>query len=149
MEYYRNPNAATPGLIVRDVGLLLLRIGAGLTLGLSHAWQHLILGWNHIWKKEAWSLVDLLQEWGLPAPMVLASIASVIFALCSLGLVLGVLTRLSALLLLVCAVTGLAFTLFSPSAEMLWLYATIYAVLFICGPGCFSIDFLLNRRKKP
>ena len=148
MEYYRNPNAPTAGLIVRDVGLLILRLGAGLTLGFFHGWQHLMRGWQHLWYKQPWNLVDLLKEWGLPFPVVLATAAGLIFGLCSVGIFLGLLSRFSALLLLICALVGAFFSLFQPEAEMLWLYATVYVVLLFCGPGCFSLDHVLNRRRK-
>ncbi|MBP7949420.1 MAG: DoxX family membrane protein [Verrucomicrobiales bacterium] len=148
MEYYRNPQAATPGLLVRDVGLLLLRLGVSVVLGACHAWQQILLGWGHLWRKESWPFVDALQRWGIPFPHIAASIASVIFVLCSVGLFLGAVSRLSALLLLLCTLSALAFNAAEPLAEKLVLYAIIYLVILLCGPGCFSVDHLLRNRRK-
>lgn len=149
MEYYRNPQATTPGLLIRDVGLLLLRISAAAVLGSFHAWQQLLLGWGHLWRKEPWPLVDILKDYGLPFPHIAASAAAVIFALCSIGLFFGAVSRLCALLLLVCTSVGLLFNFMDPVGEKLFLYAAIYLVILLCGPGCFSVDHLLRSRRSP
>jgi uncharacterized membrane protein YphA (DoxX/SURF4 family) len=146
MDFYRNPNAATPGLIIRDVGLLILRIGVACVVGFYHGWQQSVAGWNFFWKKQPWSLVDYLASHSLPIPQVLAVIAILILVLCSLGLFFGVLARLSAGLLLACVGVGLILNFLQPEAERLWLYGMNYLVLLLCGPGCFSLAFLLNRR---
>jgi uncharacterized membrane protein YphA (DoxX/SURF4 family) len=146
MDFYRNPNAATPGLIIRDVGLLAMRVGVACVVGFYHGWQQSLAGWDFFWKKQPWSLLDHLASHGLPIPQVLAVIAILIVVLCSLGLLFGVLARLSASLLLTCVVVGLLLNFFQPEAERLWLYGLIYFVLLLSGPGCLSLAFLLKRR---
>jgi uncharacterized membrane protein YphA (DoxX/SURF4 family) len=147
MEYYRNPQAPSAGHLVRDTGLLVLRVGVGLVLGIYHAWREVLLGWNFVWKKQSWLLAQTVEDFGLPVPKILACAAAVVMALGAVGLVLGVLSRLSALLLLACAVVGLLFTIADPIGEKLLLYAVACGVIVICGPGCFSIDALLNRKR--
>ena len=147
MDFYRNPNAPTAGLLVRDAGLLILRVTAGIVLGAFHAWQEGLVGWRHLWHKQAWPFVETIRSWGLPIPVVLASAATIIFGLCSIGLVLGVVSRLCAFLLLFCGIVGLAFNFLEPEAEKLYLYCSIYLVICLCGPGCFSMDHLLSGRR--
>lgn len=146
MDYYRNPNAATPGLIIRDVGLLILRLGIALVIGLYHGWQESIAGWNFFWKKQNWQLLDTLTGYGLPIPQVFAVLVVLIMVLCSLGLFFGVVSRLSAVLLLAVAIGAVIFNFLNPAAEKFWLYGIISFVLLICGPGCFSLAYLLNRK---
>lgn len=146
MDYYRNPNAATPGLIIRDVGLLLLRLGVAILLGFYHAWEQAIAGWNFFWKKEAWPFLDTLAGYGLPIPQVFGVLTVLVLVLCSLGLLFGVLSRLSAALLLAVAIGAVIFNFFQPDAERYWLYGVVCFVLLLCGPGCFSLAYLLNRR---
>jgi uncharacterized membrane protein YphA (DoxX/SURF4 family) len=146
MDYYRNPNAATPGLIIRDVGLLILRVGMAVVIAGYHGWHQALAGWNFFWKKEPWSLLDVLGSYGLPVPQVVAVITVLILVLCSLGLLFGILSRLSAALLLAVAIAGIVLTFFEPMAEKFWLYGIMAFVLLICGPGCFSLAHLLNRR---
>ena len=76
------------------------------------------------------------------------SLSLVIFAevFCSIGIILGLLTRLSVIPLIVamCVATlithaGQAFA----AKELALLYLTCYVVLFLTGPGRFSIDRLL------
>lgn len=146
MDYYRNPHAATPGLIVRDAGLLFLRLGVALILGLYHAWQECIGGWKFFWKKEAWPLLETLTGYGLPVPQVFAVLVVLIISLCSLGLFFGVVSRLSAALLMGVAIGAILFNFFDPMTEKYWLYGIVCFVLVICGPGCFSLAYLLNRK---
>ena len=146
MDFYRNPNAATPGLIVRDVGLLLLRVGSALLLGFYSGWQQCLAGWNFFWKKESWNLLEFLTSHSIPVPQVVSVIVVLILVLGSLGLFFGVLARLSAGLLLACAIGGVLLNFLHPEAERYWLYAVNYFVLLLCGPGCFSLAYLLNRR---
>jgi uncharacterized membrane protein YphA (DoxX/SURF4 family) len=146
MDFYRNPQAATPGLILRDVGLLALRVGVACVLGLYHGWQQCLSGWNFFWHKLPWNLHATLTEHGLPIPQVIAVCVVLCLVLGSLGLLFGVLARLSAGLLLVCTLGAISLQTSQPEAEKFWLYGIIYSVLLLCGPGCFSLAFLLKRR---
>jgi uncharacterized membrane protein YphA (DoxX/SURF4 family) len=146
MESYRNPQAATPGLILRDLGLLALRIGAACVLGLHHGWQQCLSGWNFLWHKQPWDLHDLLVNQGLPIPQVFAVCVVLCLVLGSMGLLFGVLARMSAGVLMACTIGAISLQLGEPAAEKFWLYGIIYFVLLLCGPGSFSLAFLLKRR---
>jgi len=76
------------------------------------------------------------------------SLSLVIFAevFCSIAIILGLFTRLSVIPLIV-AMCVAAFVTHGGQAfdkkELALLYLTCYAVLFITGPGRYSIDRLL------
>ncbi len=146
MDFHRNPQAATPALILRDLCLLVLRLGVATLLGYFHAWQQCLAGWGFFWKQQPWELPSLLEGYHLPFPQVLAVVLVVVVVLGSLGLLVGVLARLSAGLLLACTVGVIAFNFFNPAVELAWLYALVYFGLVLTGPGCFSLAYLLNRR---
>lgn len=124
-----------------DAGLLVLRLG----LGLSLFWLH-GLG-------KAMKFSELLQKFpdplgiGHPASATLAVFAETI---CALLLALGLFTRFAALNI---AVTmAVAFSLVHKfalsgeySGELAYLYLLASVPLFIAGPGRFSLDAMLNR----
>lgn len=148
MDYYRPQNAPPPGLLLRDVGLLILRWTAGLVLLAGHAWEESIAGWKHVWEKTPWAFAAEIAERGFPLPQAVAVTAVIVAALGSFFLLTGLLCRVSALLLLICTLCGLFLYSSLPDlAEKLFLYAGIYIVLVICGPGRFSFDALLSGRR--
>jgi uncharacterized membrane protein YphA (DoxX/SURF4 family) len=148
MDYNRPSHASPAGLVVRDAGLLILRWCAGLTLILLHAWDEGLRGWKHIWHKEPWAFAGEITDRGFPLPQAVAVAAVVVAILGSVFLISGLLCRVSALILLACALCGLFLYGRVPDiAERLALYAGIYAVLVICGPGLFSLDAVFSNRR--
>lgn len=147
MDFYRNPHAPPAGLIVRDAGLLLLRWCAGLALIFFHAREEVVAGWRHVWEKTPWAYAAEITERGFPLPEAVAIISAVAAMLCSVLLITGLLCRVSALVLFVCTLCAIFLYARVPEvAEKLLLYAGVYAVLVICGPGRFSLDALLVGR---
>lgn len=122
-------------------GLLVLRVAFGCFM-LVHGIQK-VMGFS------------AMSE-GFPDPIGMGSQLSLIMAIaaevgCSILLILGLVTRL--------AVIPLAFTmivaLFMVHAADPWkvkelaaIYLTAYAVIFVTGPGCFSLDANLFGRNK-
>lgn len=146
--FYRNPHAPAQSLIIRDAGLLILRWCAGLALLFFHAWDEVILGWRHVWHKTAWPYAAEIAERGFPLPEAVACTSAVIAIMGSAFLISGLLCRVSALVLLVCSLVALFLYGSVPDlAEKLLLYAGVYLVLFLCGPGRLSVDALLGVRR--
>ncbi|WP_415910323.1 DoxX family protein [Oleiharenicola sp. Vm1] len=119
-----------------DLALLVLR----LWLGLAMAWLH---GWGKLVNLIAGTskFPDILGIGALPA-LLLAIIAEFF---CSLLLVVGLWTRLAALLLLI--TMSVAFfmahgaKLSGPgSGELAFVYLAGYMVLLLAGAGKFSVD---------
>ena len=145
MDYHRNPHAPTVGLIIRDVGLLLLRLGAAAVLLSHHGWKEAVAGWGYLWHQQPWPFLDTLTKYNLPIPQAVAVLSVLIMVLCSLGLFFGVVARLSAALLLALAIAAIGLNFTDPATEKYWLYGMIFLVLTLCGPGCFSLARLLHR----
>ena len=148
MDHYRNPHLPSPGLLIRDAGLFILRWCAGLALAFFHAWDEVMAGWKHVWEKAAWPYAAEIAERGFPLPVAVAVASAVIALLGSIFLITGLLCRASALVLLVCTIMGIFLYWRIPeTGEKLMLYAGIYFVLVICGPGRFSLDALIGSRR--
>ena len=132
---------ADTGGLATSIGLFLLRVFAGLSLFLKHGLEKLG-GYS-----------TMVQHF--PDPIHIGAHASLAFALlsdgiCSLLVILGVATRLAALIILINV--GTAFLLVHHAAffsnrnvELVALYAIIFAAIVFTGPGRFSIDYHLKR----
>lgn len=123
-----------------SIGLLLLRLVAGLTMAFSHG-----LG-----KLEKY---DKLVE-TFPDPFGLGSQLSVILAIfaelfCGLFIALGFATRYTVIPLIITMATAF-FIIHSddPFAkqEMSLIYLVMYIIIFIIGPGKYSIDKLISKK---
>ena len=119
-----------------DFGLLVLR----LLLGVSMAWLH---GWGKLVSLFSGkvSFLDPLHLGQTPS-LLLTILAEVI---CSVLIVLGLFTRLAALVL--AFTMGVAFFMVNsmklannPNGELAWLFFGGYVVLFAAGAGKFSVD---------
>ncbi len=149
MSYHHAPAADPPALIIRDGGLLILRLSAGLGLILFHAWREACGGWAFLWRKEPWPFAREVAERGFPLPEIVAGVAAAAALLFSAFLAAGLLGRVSALVLLGCALTGIFLYAGIPvMGELIALYAAVYLVLTLCGPGRFSMDGLLSGARR-
>ncbi len=125
-----------------SIGLLLLRVFAGLSLFLKHGLEKLT-GYS-----------TMVQHF--PDPIHIGAHAGLAYALlsdgiCSILVVLGLGTRLSSIVILVNLLT--AFFLVHHAAyfsnshvELVWAYIAVFAALVFTGPGRISLDAKLNRQ---
>lgn len=125
------------------VALLLLRVWVGLSMLVLHGWPK-----AQLFGEGARNFPDPLGIGGQ------ASHALAVFgeAVCSVLLVLGILTRFSAMAGIV--TMGVAFfmqkkgMLSGPaSGELAYVYLACYVVVFVAGPGRFSLDQRLGGGK--
>jgi len=125
--------------VLRDWGLLALRLGVGLTMLLSHGWGKLLrLGADPI---------QFADPFGLGPGLTLAlTVFAEVF--CSAAIVLGFVTRLAAV--------PLAFTMLMAilvihtddpwqKQEFALMYLIPYVTLILAGPGRFFADSYLKR----
>lgn len=127
--------------IATDIALLLLRVGSGLML-LTHGWAKII------------NFSERLNSFADPIGFGPAlSLQLVIFAefFCAIFLALGLMSRvvLIPLLINMAVITFIVHADDPFSKQELPLFFFIsFLVLFLMGPGKFSIDSLINKRKR-
>jgi putative oxidoreductase len=120
-----------------STGLLVLRVGTGLSVFLKHGWEKLS-GYS-----------TMVQHF--PDPIHIGAHASLAYALlsdgiCSVLVVLGLATRPAAVVILINLLTAFifvhhaAFFVRGGGAELIWSYMIALTTLIITGPGRFSID---------
>lgn len=126
-----------------DLGLLILRVVAGLALALAH-------GINKLPPTDRF--VAGVAEMGFPAPVLFAWAAGIAEFAGGLLLAIGLLTRPAALLIVVTMAVatfirqaGDPFT----EREAAVLHGTIALLFLIAGPGRLSVDAMLGRRLPP
>jgi putative oxidoreductase len=129
-----------------DTGLLLLRIGAGLTLFLRHGWEKV-------------STLSLINP-HFPDPLHIGHNTSWVLAMvsdgiCSLLIILGIGTRWAALYCFLNIFTAWAlvhhfpFSGKTPAAdhgELIVLYLWAFLALMFAGPGRYSVDAALESK---
>ena len=118
-------------------------------LAVEHLLPDLRPCWRYLWDGQAWGFVDLIAETGAPLPGIVAPAFFLVSLLAVVSLVLGLITRVSAVVL-----TGLAVLAFSTAyglgyAENALLYLLIFGAIVLLGPGVLSLDAILTYRKPP
>ncbi len=124
-----------------DIGILVLRLGVGLIMALSHGWMK-ITDFSEISGK-------FLSFLGLNPTI---SLGLSVFAefFCSLGIAVGFLTRLAAFALIInmyvaafVALAGKGFQM----QEIAVIYLVVYVAILLVGGGRYSLDHLVWRRR--
>lgn len=150
MEYHSAPATPSPTeTILKELGLLILRLTAGLPLLYFQAWHQSFRAWDFIWNKKSWSLVDQFSELDFAFTGVFATLLILLCIILPLGVIFGLYTRFSTILLLVLS----TFMLIVPvevsgslNAQTLLLYAGLCFGLTLTGGGIISLDFLFSRK---
>jgi uncharacterized membrane protein YphA (DoxX/SURF4 family) len=136
----------------KDLGLLILR-GAGFLLALTFGVQK--IGWYllalHAGKSfSSIGLAPLIAKMGFPIPVALAIWITFNESIGAFLIGCGFLTRLLAASLAL-GMAGAVYTSVRLGED--WLRAALYLIIFITlivtGPGEFSLDHLLKRKKSP
>lgn len=125
-----------------DIALLLLRLYVGFAMFYGHGLRK----FNKLFGDEEITFAD---PFGIgPAP----SLALAVFAevLCSVLIAFGLFTRLSTIPLIITMLVAWLFVHFSDpfgDQELPVFYLISYIVLFLQGPGWYSLDSLMNRKQ--
>lgn len=126
-----------------SVGLLVLRIGIGLTFLMVHGWPKLTGGpetWAHL--GGAMGLLGITFK-----PVFWGFIAAVSEALGGLFLIIGFVVRPAALLLMI--TMGVALLLHASKGESFMHpleLGIVFLALFVSGGGPYSLDHLLKKK---
>ena len=134
----------------KDSGLLILR-GAGLLLALTFGVQKIGWYWSALHAGKPFSsigLAPLIAKIGFPIPVALALWITFNESIGAFLIGCGLLTRLLA----ASAALGMAGALYtSIRLGEDWLRAALYLIVFtvlvLTGPGKFSVDHLLKRKR--
>lgn len=139
-----------------DLGLLIIRVIAIAIFSYYQLGGQLSHAIDYVWNNGEWDLINQLADKHLPAPSSLALVAVAILTVTLFGALLGIFTRINALLLaLLCG-----FILFAPltlsttlNPQTLALYVGLFIGLAFGGGGQLSLDYALEnrreRRRKP
>ncbi len=124
-----------------DAGLLLLRVGFGLTLAFGHGLSKLLTLGRFIGK---------VAKHGFPLPEVLGPLAMLSEFAGGILLALGLATRPAATFV-IATMLGAALKVHAhdpfPKKELALAYALVALVLLVTGPGRHSLDARLERRR--
>jgi len=135
-----------------DLGLLVLR-GEALLLLFVYGWRKfvallLVVSGRQAWR--SWGFAALIAKVGFPASVPLAVFVCLCESIGALFIVLGLFTRVSAVLTALSMAGALYFSL--RVGEASWHLAAVYGLSFVAlalsGPGKFSIDQLLKSWRK-
>jgi putative oxidoreductase len=139
MNYF---TSAKPNASIVDIVLLAIRIFAGFAM-LSHGFPKL----QQLYSGEEIQFFNFLGL-GEQFSLILAVFAEFV---CSIFLILGLFTR-PALVFLIIAMTVAGLIVHSADPfekrEMSLLYLSIYLLLFAFGPGKYSIDYMISKRRE-
>ncbi len=148
MAYELSRSSGSPPII----GIIPLRIGAGVSLLYLHAWTEAIAAWHYLWNQTPWDAIATLGEKaGLPFPQVLAVTAATIAAFTGVSWILGFATRFASFIFLPVALGALLVsnrTEQSFAAESCVLYFLIGITLLVNGAGWLAVDTLFGLRKR-
>jgi len=127
--------------IDHDLALLVLRITLGIALLLKHGLEK-VTNFSHMAGR-------------FPDPVHIGPVPSLVFAMlsdaiCSLLIILGLGTRLAALVVVINLAVALSlvhrFAFFGPrNGELAFVYLGGYLTLMLAGGGRFSLDHVLTR----
>jgi uncharacterized membrane protein YphA (DoxX/SURF4 family) len=141
-----SPHALQPGTASKDAACLIVRVVAGLSMILYNSWLMVHQGWEHLWRKGEWTLLNVVNDLGLPMPLVVACVIASIFFFGSIFLMLGVFGRVTSALLLVTTEIGCYFALRAGAiayVELSLLYGALYILHLLLGSGRVSLDQVL------
>jgi uncharacterized membrane protein YphA (DoxX/SURF4 family) len=132
-----------------DAGLLVLRVGVGLSLFLIFGLQklHDASGYLHTGQ---WTFVDFNRKVGLPLPVLLAFVQTLNESVAALFAAAGLFTRpfAGSLTLGFAAATYCSLKAGEPAWMMAFYFCLMYLTLALAGPGRFSVDYLRSPSAK-
>ena len=129
----------------RRLGLLILRLGAGLYLAIGHGWPKIAGSVG-----EGGSVASVAETLGPGALALLFALVSVLLELLG-GLLaaLGFFTRTVSACLALYVTGAYLVGLGVGDLELTGMYGSVFFVLLLAGPGKYSVDEHLTARESP
>ena len=131
------------------LGLLVLRLGvASLLLGF-HGWTRLGRAIGYVFYEQPWTFVDLVERLGFPMPAVFAVLSATAESVGALLVAVGLFTRWASALIAI----NMAIALFNEASkgdplELPALYLLGAVAILLLGPGAWSLDGVLRRKRR-
>ena len=131
-----------PSEQTKDIGLLIARVGLGLSFVLFHGWPKITGG------AETWQALG--EAVGLPLPVFFGFVATVIEFLGGLLLIVGLLTRPVSLLLFL-TMLGAMWSHIIEAERFAWPLemGIVFLALYFLGAGRYSLDAKLFGQAQP
>lgn len=131
-----------------DIGLLILRLGCAIPLLVLHGGPRLQRATNYFLTGEPWGFVAMVEQTGLPYPLVFAVLSTLAESLGALLLAAGVLVRLAALTIAINMTVAVVseFAKGDP-IELPGLFLSMSLALALTGGGRFALGRLISRRR--
>ncbi|HEY3784419.1 MAG TPA: DoxX family protein [Steroidobacteraceae bacterium] len=130
-----------------DVALLVLRLGAGLSLFIVFGLQKVHDLWQFLHTGQ-WTFVDFNRRVGLPVPVLVAVLQTLNESVLAVLLAVGLLGRVPAGFLTLGFAGATYYSL--KADEPIWMLAAYFFLMFltllVSGPGRFSLDSLLRSQ---
>jgi putative oxidoreductase len=141
MNLLQKSLAADPTDAASTLGHFFLRVSAGLMIFYIHGWHKLEGGLAYLHSGRPWVLADEIAGMHLPAPFATAVLATLVQLVCSLFVLVGLFTRINAVLLTGVLFGAVAQNLLAGRDPQLALLYTILAItLALMGGGKLSLD---------
>ena len=133
--------AMEPNGTAATFGHLFLRISAGLMIFYIHGWHKLEGLIAYLQNGTPWNLAEEVAGMHFPAPLVSAVVATLVQFICSLFIIVGLFTRINAILLFG-ALSGaiLQNLLAGRDPQLAILYTLVVLTLAFIGGGRISLD---------
>ena len=141
MNLLKKSLTVEPNGAAATFGHLFLRISAGLMIFYIHGW-HKLEGWiAYLQNGTPWKLAEEVAGMHFPAPLALAVVATLVQFICSLFIMVGLFTRINALLLFGALSGAILQNLLAGRDPQLAIVYTLVAItLVFIGGGKFSLD---------
>ena len=122
-------------------GHLFLRISSGLMIFYIHGW-HKLEGWiTYLQNGTPWKLAEEVAGMHFPAPLASAVAATIVQFICSLFIIIGLFTRINAILLFGALSGAIVQNLLAGrDPQLAILYTLVVLTLAFIGGGRISLD---------
>jgi putative oxidoreductase len=144
MNLLKKTLAVDPEGAAANVGHLFFRVAVGLMIFYIHG-LHKLEGWiAYVQHGTPWTLAEEVAGMHFPAPLPSAVAATLVQFICSLFIVVGLFTRINAILL-IGALSGaiLQNLLANRDPQLAILYTLVVVTLAVIGGGKYSLDMRL------
>jgi putative oxidoreductase len=133
-----------------DAGLLVLRLVFGISLAWLHGRGKLANAAGYVFSGRSWDFVNVVAGLGFPLPGVFAVAAALAESIGAALMAIGLAARLGAFFVVFTMTVAISLHLRAgQSPELATLYWTPGLAIVLTGPGRYSLDALLLRKRDP